>query len=157
MDVDLFHLMGYALAEAELAFAGGEVPVGAILVRGDGEIIASAHNKPVGTNDPAAHAEILVLRKAGQVLGNYRLNGSILVTTIEPCIMCMGAAVHARVATVVYGAPDTKTGAAGSLYNLGEDRRLNHRIQILSGIREEECRTVMQKFFRVRRGRKKTA
>lgn len=151
MVVDLYHLMGHALAEAKLAFAGGEVPVGAVLAREDGKIIASAHNQPVGTNDPTAHAEILVLRKAGQVLKNYRLTGSILVTTIEPCAMCMGAAVHARVGKLIYGAPDPKAGAAGSLYNLGEDHRLNHRIQILSGIREEECRTVVQKFFRGRR------
>jgi tRNA(adenine34) deaminase len=151
MVVDLYHLMGHALAEAELAFAAGEVPVGAVLAHGDGQIIASAHNQPVGTNDPTAHAEMQVLRKAGQVLKNYRLTGSVLVATIEPCAMCMGAAIHARVATLIYGAPDTKTGAAGSLYNLGEDHRLNHRIQILSGIREEECRTVMQKFFRARR------
>ncbi|HIJ36900.1 MAG TPA: nucleoside deaminase, partial [Deltaproteobacteria bacterium] len=102
--------MDHALAEAELALAEGEVPVGAVLAREDGEIVASAHNQPVGTSDPTAHAEILALRKAGLVSGNYRLNGSILVATIEPCAMCMGAAVNARVATVVYGAPDPKAG-----------------------------------------------
>ena len=138
-----------------MAFEEGEVPVGAVLAGGDGEILATAHNRPVTTSDPTAHAEILVLRKAGLVLENYRLNGSILVATIEPCVMCMGAAIHARVATLVYGAPDPKAGAAGSLYNLGEDHRLNHRIDIVSGIREEECKAILQEFFLARR--KKTA
>ncbi len=155
MSVDLYHLMDHALAEARLAFAEGEVPVGAVLAREDGEILTTAHNQPLGTSDPTAHAEILALRKAGQALGNYRLNGSILVVTIEPCVMCMGASIHARVTTVVYGATDPKAGAAGSLYNLGEDYRLNHRIDIVSGIREEQCRAIMQNFFLVRR--KKTA
>ena len=155
MSVDLYHLMDHALAEARLAFKEGEVPVGAVLAREDGEILATAHNQPLGSSDPTAHAEILVLRKAGQALGNYRLNGSILVVTIEPCVMCMGAAIHARVATVVYGATDPKGGAAGSLYQLGEDHRLNHRIDIVSGIRQEECRAILQEFFLARR--RKTA
>ncbi len=153
MRVDLTHLMDHALAQAQRAFAEGEVPVGAVLAREDGEILATAHNQPLGSNDPTAHAEILVLRKAGHALGNYRLNGSILVVTIEPCVMCMGAAIHARVATVVYGATDPKGGAAGSLYQLGEDHRLNHRIDIVSGIREEECRAILQDFFLARRKR----
>ncbi len=151
MHVDIYRLMDRALAEARSAFLKGEVPVGAVLADANGEILASAHNQPIGTSDPTAHAEILALRKAGSVLGNYRLSGSILVATIEPCIMCMGAALHARVATVVYGASDPKAGAAGSLYHLGQDERLNHKIEIVSGIREAECRTILQTFFLARR------
>ena len=117
----------------------------------DGTIVAKAHNQPIALNDPTAHAEILALRKAGLVLRNYRLNNTILVVTVEPCLMCMAAAINARIARLVFGADDPKGGAAGSLYNLASDNRLNHRIEITSGIMEKECRTLMQEFFRIRR------
>ena len=151
MDRDLFHLMKQALSEAEKAYSKGEVPVGAVLARPEGQIVAKAHNQPRALNDPTAHAEILVMRKAGLFYRNYRLNNTILVVTLEPCLMCMGAAINARVAQLVFGACDLKAGAAISLYRLADDKRLNHRIEIISGIMEEECRALMQRFFRVRR------
>jgi len=153
MHLDLYHLMGRALKEAEKASLSGEVPVGAIIVNQEGEIVASAHNQPIALNDPTAHAEILAIRKASLTCRNYRLNNTVLVVTIEPCIMCMGAVVNARVPKLVYGADDPKGGAAGSLYDLAIDGRLNHRIEVISGIRDEECRVLMQDFFRIRRAR----
>ncbi len=152
MTHDLYYLMTQAMVEAEEAFSKGEVPVGAVLAGPDGEILARAHNQPIARNDPTAHAEILALRRAGPACGNYRLNGCILVVTIEPCLMCMGAAIHARIARLVFGASDPKAGAAGSLYNLGEDERLNHRVEVTSGIMEDACQALMKKFFRSRRG-----
>lgn len=152
MTHDLYYLMTQAMVEAEEAFSKGEVPVGAVLAGPDGQILARAHNQPIARNDPTAHAEILALRKAGAASGNYRLNGCILVVTVEPCLMCMGAAIHARIARLVFGAPDPKAGAAGSLYNLGEDERLNHRVEVTSGIMEDTCQALMKKFFRSRRG-----
>ncbi len=154
MRIDLYQLMQQALLEAKTGYAEGEVPVGAVLATRDGEIISRAHNQPITLNDPSAHAEIQVLRKAGLALKNYRLTHTILVVTIEPCLMCMGAALHARVSQVVFGATDPKTGAAGSVYNIGADERLNHKIEITSGIMEKECRTLMQDFFKGRRGSK---
>lgn len=151
MQLDLFALMKEALEEAEKGFAKGEVPVGAVLARPDGKVVASAHNQPVTLKDPTAHAEILAIKKGCLLYENYRLPDSILVVTLEPCVMCMGAAVHTRVAKLVFGAPDPKTGAAGSLYNLAEDTRLNHRIEVISGIMETECRTLLQDFFKLRR------
>jgi tRNA(adenine34) deaminase len=151
MDRDLFHLMKQALSEAEKGYSKGEVPVGAVLARPEGQIVAKAHNQPRALNDPTAHAEILVMRKAGLFYRNYRLNNTILVVTLEPCLMCMGAAINARVAQLVFGACDLKAGAAISLYRLADDKRLNHRIEIISGIMEEECRALMQRFFRMRR------
>lgn len=148
---DLYHFMKEALKEAEKGLTRGEVPVGAVLAGSDGQIVAKAHNQPIALNDPTAHAEILALRKAGLVLRNYRLNNTILVVTVEPCLMCMAAAINARVARLVFGTDDPKGGAAGSLYNLASDNRLNHRIEITSGIMEKECRTLMQEFFRIRR------
>ena len=150
---DLYYLMMEAVEEARAALAEGEVPVGAVLAGPDAGILARAHNRPIGLNDPTAHAEILALRRGGEVLGNYRLNGCTLVVTIEPCPMCMGAAVHARIARVVFGAFDPKTGAAGSLYDLGRDARLNHRIEIVPGIMKGACQDLMRRFFRERRGR----
>jgi tRNA(adenine34) deaminase len=144
--------MTAALTEARLAAMQDEVPVGAILVSDAGETLAAAHNLPVRTCDPSAHAEILALRAASRKLKNYRLLNTTLYVTVEPCIMCMGALIHARVARLVFGVSDPKGGAAGSLYNLGTDRRLNHRIEVVGGILEEECRTLMQEFFRARRG-----
>ena len=151
MHPDLYHLMKEALKEAEKGLTRGEIPVGAVLAGPDGQIVAKAHNQPIALNDPTAHAEILALRKAGLVLRNYRLNNTILVVTVEPCLMCMAAAINARIARLVFGADDPKGGAAGSLYNLASDNRLNHRIEITSGIMEKECRTLMQEFFRIRR------
>lgn len=151
MTVDVYHLMSEALYEAEKAAAEGEVPVGAVLAGPDGRMVARAHNRPLALKDPTAHAEILVLREAAARLGNYRLTGFTLVVTIEPCLMCMGAALHARVAGLAFGAFDPKGGAAGSLYDLAGDSRLNHRIEVVSGIREEHCRRLMQEFFQSRR------
>lgn len=143
--------MQAALAEAQQGFDEGEVPVGAVLAASTGEIIARDHNRPIALNDPTAHAEVLVLKKAGEVLKNYRLPGTILVVTIEPCVMCMGAALHARIDCLVFGAKDPKAGAAGSLYNLAADERLNHRVKIVVGVMERECRSLMQAFFKTRR------
>jgi len=148
---DLYHLMKEALKEAERGLTKGEVPVGAVLAGSDGQIVAKAHNQPIALNDPTAHAEILALRNAGSVLRNYRLNNTILVVTVEPCLMCMAAAISARIPRLAFGAYDPKGGAAGSLYNLASDDRLNHRVEITSGIMEKECRTLMQEFFRIRR------
>jgi tRNA(adenine34) deaminase len=148
---DLYYLMNEAISEAEKAFSEGEVPVGAVLSDSDGRILARAHNQPIALNDPTAHAEILALRRGGAACGNYRLNGRTLVVTIEPCLMCMGAAIHARIARLVFGAFDPKAGAAGSLYDLGRDDRLNHRVEIAPGIMEESCQDVMRRFFRARR------
>jgi tRNA(adenine34) deaminase len=148
---DLSKLMRQALMEAEKGFYKGEVPVGAVLVDEQGCIIAKGHNQTIVQHDPTAHAEILVMRKAGLLCRNYRLTNTVLVVTIEPCLMCMGAMLNARIAHLVFGAFDPKAGAAGSLYNLPEDKRLNHRIEITSGIMETECRDLMQSFFKLRR------
>lgn len=149
--MDHNHVMGLALAEARKAAAMDEVPVGAILLSADGAVLAGACNQTIRRNDPTAHAEMLALREAAEKIGNYRLPGAMLYVTIEPCVMCMGAAVHARVAAVVFGARDPKWGGAGSLYNLADDTRLNHQIAIISGIREAECRSLIQDFFRSKR------
>ncbi|TET92322.1 MAG: tRNA adenosine(34) deaminase TadA [Desulfobacteraceae bacterium] len=151
MPLDLFHLMKQALSEAEKGSSMGEVPVGAVLASPEGQIVAKAYNQPIALGDPTAHAEILAIRKAGLFFRNYRLNNTTLVVTLEPCLMCMGAAINARIARLVFGTVDPKAGAAVSLYNLAEDKRLNHRIEVVSGIMEEECRSLIQDFFRVRR------
>jgi tRNA(adenine34) deaminase len=145
-----FYFLGEALAAAREGLAAGEVPVGAVLV-GEGEILARAHNRPIGLNDPTAHAEVLALRSAAARLGNYRLPDTTLYVTIEPCIMCVGALIQARVARLVFGAPDPKGGACVSLYRLPEDPRLNHRLEVRGGIREAECRELLQEFFKARR------
>ncbi|HBF43792.1 MAG TPA: tRNA-specific adenosine deaminase [Desulfobacteraceae bacterium] len=147
--------MRQALGEAKTAFSKGEVPVGAVLAGPDGRFVSKAYNQSIALQDPTAHAEILALRKAALLFRNYRLNGCLLVVTIEPCLMCMGAAINARVAHLVFGAADTKAGAAGSLYNLGSDSRLNHKIEVTSGIMKDECRALMQAFFRIRRDKNK--
>lgn len=144
-------MMQHALAEARKAAAMEEVPVGAVLVSATGEILARGHNQPVTRNDPTAHAEILVLRQAAAKIGNYRLPGTTLYVTLEPCIMCMGALLHARVARVVFGALDPKGGAAESLYQIAADDRLNHRIETVRGVCLAECRAILQAFFRSRR------
>ena len=150
---DMSHIdyMKMAIIEARKAGRRDEVPVGSVLVAKSGDVLSRAYNRTVGLSDPTAHAEILALRRAGKNIGNYRLVDSTLYTTIEPCIMCMGAVIHARVSTVVFGAADPKWGAAGSLYDLAGDFRLNHRPRILSGVCEDECRGLIQAFFQQKR------
>ena len=143
--------MGEALAEAEKAGQADEVPVGAVLLGPEGGRLAAAHNRPRTLHDPTAHAEILALREAARSTGNYRLPGTTLVVTVEPCLMCAGAMIQARVARVVFGAFDPKAGALGSLYDLSRDQRLNHHLEVISGIREVECRELIQGFFQARR------
>jgi len=149
--VDLHYFMREAIKEAKEGWLDGEVPVGALLISQSDEILARDHNRCISLNDPTAHAEILVIRQAAQKLKNYRLNGVTIVVTIEPCPMCMGAIMNARLNMLVFGAFDPKYGAAGSVYNLPDDKRLNHRITIISRIMEQECRDLMQGFFRERR------
>lgn len=129
----------------------GEVPVGAVLVDENGEILAKARNMVIELCDPTAHAEIMAIRRGAEKAGNYRLTGATLYVTIEPCPMCAGALVLARIRRLVFGAADPKTGACGSLYNIVMDSRLNHRIDIGGGVLEDRCRAVMQDFFRERR------
>ncbi|MBN1850013.1 MAG: nucleoside deaminase [Deltaproteobacteria bacterium] len=143
--------MGQAIEEAKKGLQEGEVPVGALLIGPDGAMIASAHNQPIALNDPTAHAEILVLRSASAIMRNYRLMGSTVVVTVEPCLMCMGSLIQARVSRLIFGAFDPKAGAAGSIYNLADDHRLNHRIEVVSGIMAKECGALLQDFFRARR------
>jgi tRNA(adenine34) deaminase len=143
--------MKLALREAQKAGQKDEVPVGAVLVAESGDILALSHNRTIELMDPVAHAEIIALREAAQKILNYRLLSTTLYVTVEPCIMCMGAIVHARVSTVVFGVRDAKWGAAGSLYNFSGDTRLNHRPQLIDGVCEDECRALMQDFFRSKR------
>jgi tRNA(adenine34) deaminase len=140
-----------ALVEARRAADAGEVPIGAVVVL-DGRVIARAHNAPITLRDPTAHAEVLALRAAARETGNYRLERTIVYTTVEPCLMCCGALVHARVARLVYGAADPKAGAAASLYRILDDGRLNHRVEVTAGVRSEECAALLTEFFRARRG-----
>jgi tRNA(adenine34) deaminase len=146
--------MGEALYQARLSLDAGEVPVGAVLVIEEGNMVAHAHNFPISLKDPTAHAEILALRQAAEILGNYRLPGTTLYVTIEPCLMCTGALLYARIRRLVFGAADPKAGACVSLYRIPEDPRLNHRLEVTGGVREAECRALMQKFFQGRRGKK---
>ncbi|MGC8795793.1 MULTISPECIES: tRNA adenosine(34) deaminase TadA [Thermodesulfovibrio] len=139
--------MKEALKEAEKAYALGEVPVGAVIVL-NGEIVARAHNIKETTHDPTAHAEMLAIKQAANVFGAWRLTEATLYVTKEPCIMCSGAIVHARIKRVVYGCSDPKGGGAVSLYRILQDPRLNHQVEITSGILEEECRAVLQRFFK---------
>jgi tRNA(adenine34) deaminase len=143
--------MKMALNEAVKARQKDEVPVGAVLVSESGEVLGSAHNQTISLNDPTAHAEILAIRMAAQKIQNYRLLKTTLYATNEPCIMCMGAIIHARISTVVFGANDPKWGAAGSLYNMADDIRLNHRPEIICNICKDECRNIIQAFFREKR------
>ena len=144
--------MCHALELAARAEAEGEVPVGAVLVAED-RVVASDWNRCIALNDPTAHAELLVLRAAGQALENYRLPGATLYVTLEPCAMCAGAMVHARIARLVYGAPDPKTGAAGSVFDLLRTSQLNHRVEVTGGVLEEACGKLLRDFFRARRTR----
>ena len=142
--------MARALAEARAAMEAGEVPVGAVLVK-DGTVLATGRNMPVAAHDPTAHAEIQALRAGAQALGNYRLDGCELFVTLEPCAMCAGAMLHARLARVVYGAADPKTGAAGSVVDLFEKTQLNHQTQVQGGVLADDCAQLLQSFFRGRR------
>ena len=143
--------MRLAIAEAAQAIDAGEVPVGAIVVL-DGVVIGAGFNQPITSTDPTAHAEIVAMRAAAARVSNYRLTGSTLYVTVEPCLMCVGAMVHARVGTVVYGAAEPKAGALISMTRAHEFPGLNHRLQVHSGVLEEECREIVQAFFRSRRG-----
>ena len=142
--------MRIAIEEANLAMDKNEVPVGAVLVKND-TLIAQAHNKPITKNDPTAYAEIQLLRKAGEQQKNYRLPESTLYVTLEPCTMCFGAMVHARIDRIVYGASDPKTGVCGSRMNLNEENFFNHKISITSGILEKESSELLKLFFKSRR------
>ncbi|PPC96446.1 tRNA adenosine(34) deaminase TadA [Methylotenera mobilis] len=142
--------MSIALALAEQAAIAGEVPVGAIVVK-DGEIIGRGSNAPIGSHDPSAHAEIQAMRNAAKNLGNYRLVDCTLYVTLEPCAMCAGAIQHARIARLVYGANDLKTGACGSVVDLMGEQKLNHHTQVISGILADECGKVLSNFFSERR------
>jgi tRNA(adenine34) deaminase len=143
-------LMREALALARRARDSGEVPVGALVVQ-DGVVVGSGWNRPIGSVDPTAHAEVLALRHAARTVGNYRLPGAVLYVTVEPCLMCVGAIVHARVATVVFGAADPKGGAVRSLLDPAT-LPLNHRFEVIEGVLAEESRELLQEFFRSRRG-----
>ena len=142
--------MRAALEQAREARRRNEVPVGAVVVL-DGRIVGAGFNQPIGTHDPTAHAEIRAMREAARAVGNYRLTGATLYVTVEPCLMCVGAMVHARIATLVYGAPEPKAGAVVSTMRAHEHEALNHRIAVVGGVLEDECRTEMQEFFREKR------
>jgi len=143
-------LMGQALTEARKALEHDDVPVGAVVVV-DGEVVAAAHNERELRGDPTAHAEILAIRAAAEVVGSSRLDGAVLVSTLEPCPMCAGAALMARIGRVVFGAEDMKTGAVGSLYNIGADPRLNHEFDVKPRVRQGECAELLQEFLAANR------
>ena len=143
-------LMRVALVEARAGLAAGEVPVGAVVVVGD-VIVGQAHNAPIGLVDPSAHAEVLALREAARKIGNYRLPDATLFSTLEPCTMCCGAVIQARLARVVYGAPDPRAGAIESLYRLLDDPRLSHRVGALGGVLADECGALLREFFETKR------
>ncbi len=148
---DHLRLMAQAIAEAQRAADACEVPVGAVVVR-DGVVIGASHNRPIAKHDPTAHAEIEAMRAACAATGTYRLEDASLYVTLEPCVMCVGAILNARIARVYYGARDEKAGALGSVYDIGRDGRLNHRIEVYGGIMESECAVLLREFFRARRG-----
>lgn len=143
--------MELALAAARDAATRGEVPVGAVVVDPDGGLLACDGNRTIGLADPSAHAEMLAMRAAGSKLGNYRLTGCTLYVTLEPCVMCAGAMVHARIGRLVYGATDPKTGAIESVYRIGCDGRLNHRFEVLGGVMAAEAASLLRDFFKTRR------
>jgi tRNA(adenine34) deaminase len=150
MDAQDQKWMREALMLARQAEAAGEVPVGAVLVK-DGALVGSGWNQPIGAHDPTAHAEIMAMRSGARALGNYRLTGTTLYVTLEPCAMCAGALVHARVVRLVYGAADPKTGAAGSIFDLVRSDKLNHRLEVMGGVLAEECGVLLKDFFAKRR------
>ncbi len=149
--MDFEHLMGLALGEAAKAPGHGDVPVGAVLVDASGEVVAADHNRREELADPTAHAEMLVLSRAARLEGSWRLDGHTLVVTLEPCAMCAGAAVAARIDRIVYGAADPKAGACWSLYNIPQDARLNHRCDLVPGVLADRCSELLTSFFRTRR------
>jgi tRNA(Arg) A34 adenosine deaminase TadA len=149
-------LMALAIAEARRGAEEGEVPVGAVVVSQDAGgagavVVAAAHNRPIALNDPTAHAEMLALRGAAAALGAYRLERAAMFVTLEPCVMCVGALVHARIGELYFGARDPKAGALGSVYDIGRDGLLNHRIEVYGGLMEPECAALLRDFFRSRR------
>jgi tRNA(adenine34) deaminase len=144
-------LMDAALEEARRGRDAGEVPIGAV-VAVEGEIVARGFNQPIGSGDPTAHAEIVAIREAARRVGNYRLTGATLAVTIEPCLMCVGALIHARIGTLVFGAAEPRSGAVISTVRGGELPGHNHRFEVVAGVRETECRELMQEFFRQKRG-----
>ena len=150
-DIDFMRL---ALAQATAAAQAGEVPVGAVIVQGD-KVIATGRNSPIAGHDPTAHAEIIALRAAAKSLGNYRLPDCTLYVTLEPCAMCGGAMLHARLKRVVFGAPDAKTGSAGSVINLFDQPQLNHQTALQGGVLADECAALLKSFFSQRREKKK--
>ena len=150
MTAEHLQFMAEAVAEARRAEAEGEVPVGAVAVV-DGQVVGAGHNRPIGLGDPTAHAEILAIRAAASTLKTYRLTTTSIYVTLEPCVMCVGAMLNARIARVVYGARDDKAGALGSVYDIGRDGVLNHRIEVIGGVMETECAELMREFFRKRR------
>jgi tRNA(adenine34) deaminase len=146
------HFMRLALQEAHKAQRRGEVPVGAVIVDQNGTILAREGNRSIVDRDPSGHAEMLAIREAGKELDNYRLLNTTLYATIEPCVMCAGAMIHARISRLVFGALDPKTGAVVSLYKIGCDRKLNHQLEVKGGVLEEECAELLSSFFRKKRG-----
>lgn len=148
--------MGIALREAKKAGDRGEIPIGAVVVK-DGAVIGRGYNVREAKHDPVAHAEIIAIRQAARRTGNWRLTGSTLYVTLEPCLMCMGAILLARIDRVVFGCYDPKAGAAGSLYDLSDDPRLNHRVMLLAGVRGDECSAILSGFFAALRREKKAA
>lgn len=148
-DIDFMRL---ALEQARQAGAHGEVPVGAVVVKGE-RVVATGGNRPIASHDPSAHAEIVALRAAGQALGNYRLDDTVLYVTLEPCLMCASAIVHARVRRVVFGAFDPKAGAAGGIIDAFSIKGLNHRVDVFGGVLEAECGSLLSEFFGAQRGR----
>lgn len=144
--------MRVALAEAELARAAGDVPVGAVLLDADGAVLAPGRNRREEDRDPTAHAEVVAIRAGAAIRGDWHLDGCTLVVTLEPCVLCAGAILAARIPRVVFGAWDEKAGAAGSVHDLLRDRRLNHRVEVVPGVLEEECGAILREFFQGRRG-----
>ena len=153
MDKTDEYYMQFAIEQAKLAEAIDEVPVGAVLVQDD-QLIASAHNQPISTNDPTAHAEIQLLRNAGQAVNNYRFPGTTLYVTLEPCTMCLGAMIHARISRVVFGAYDEKTGVCGSCQDLSTSDCFNHKIELQGGVLANESKELLQQFFKNKRKKK---
>ncbi|MDA8307941.1 MAG: tRNA adenosine(34) deaminase TadA [Deltaproteobacteria bacterium] len=153
METDDF-FMGLAVEEAEKGYRLDEVPVGAVLVAADGLVLSRAHNMPISSNDSTAHAEVVAIRKACASLGNYRLSGTVLYVTLEPCAMCVGAMLHARVGRLVFGARDPRSGAAGSVLDLTNVARFNHRIEVTGGVLAEKCAEMLRTFFKDRRSAK---
>ncbi|MGB3289076.1 MAG: tRNA adenosine(34) deaminase TadA [Burkholderiaceae bacterium] len=149
--------MRLALEQAQLAYAAGEVPVGAVVLDAQGEVLSLGYNRSISDHDPSSHAEIVALRQAAALMKNYRLPGASLFVTLEPCAMCMGAMLHARLDRVVYGATDPKTGACGSVLSVHESPQLNHRTVVSGGVLAEECGDMLRRFFRERRGKPKGA